>query len=246
MDLRARGEIGGRGTGARHPHALRTSVSRPPISIGYDYQHCASHLLAHVCWITTGDWRYARAHRPVVSLWRIAGREGRATRRGWVFFRVQDGQPTGYRLAERGPQLGYWLTYGGDDLLLDWAALTGDPQAVDALLDQGKLHGTGATAKGVTYLYHSPEALYLGLACLDPKHPHLKRLLQQRLWRHPSLKRFRQKDLKTTGVYASAEDWDRYGTYLYRKNGFSIHGAQGLEVLHLMRAMEILKMEPHP
>jgi hypothetical protein len=219
-------------------------AERKQLRIGYDYQHCASHLLAHCCWITTGDWRYARGHRPVVKLWWISGEQSSPTRQGWVFFDVTDGEPTGYRLGKPGPQLGYWLTYGGDDLLLEWASLTGDPNAVDALLMQGKFHGRDGLAGGVQYLYHSPEALYLALAFLQPGHPHLKRLLAGRLWSHPNLKRFREKALRTTGVYESAEDWDRYGAYLYWKNGFSIHGAQGLEVLHLMRAMELLKMQP--
>jgi hypothetical protein len=214
------------------------------VRVGYDYQHCASHLLAHVCWITTGDWRYARAHPAIVKLWKIAGEEGKATQQGWVFFDLKDGEPVGYKLAQPGAQLGYWLTYGGDDLLLEWAALTGDPNAVDAILLQGKFHGKGSVPNGPEALYHSPEALYLGLACLDPGHTELKRLLQQRLWANTNLKRFRDQKLTTTGDYKSAEDWDRYGTYLYRKNGFSIHGAQGLEVLHLMRAMELLKTEP--
>ncbi len=219
-------------------------AEKKELRIGYDYQHCASHLLAHVCWITTGDWRYARAHRPIVKLWWIAGDQSSPTRQGWVFFSVKDGQPTGYRLGKPGPQLGYWLTYGGDDLLLDWAALTGDPNAVDAILMQGKFHGRGSLKDGPQQLYHSPEALYLGLAFLQPDHPHLRHLLAARLWRHPNLKRFRQKALRTDGTYASAEDWDRYGAYLYWKNGFSIHGAQGLEVLHLIRAMELLKVPP--
>ncbi|MBM4042908.1 MAG: hypothetical protein FJ290_30835 [Planctomycetes bacterium] len=214
------------------------------VRVGYDYQHCASHLLAHLCWITSGDWRYARAHPAIVKLWKIAGDEGKATQEGWVFFSLKDGEPAGYKLAKPGPQLGYWLTYGGDDLCLEWAALTGDPNAVDAILLQGKFHGKGSIPNGPEALYHSPEALYLGLAYLDPGHPELKRLLQQRLWANTNLKRLRDQKLTTTGAYKSAEDWDRYGTYLYRKNGFSIHGAQGLEVLHLMRAMELLKMEP--
>ncbi|MGB2824171.1 MAG: hypothetical protein WBF17_24570, partial [Phycisphaerae bacterium] len=219
-------------------------AGKKELHIGYDYQHCASHLLAHVCWITTGDWRYARAHGPIVKLWWIAGDQSSPTRQGWVFFRVKDGQPTGYRLGKPGPQLGYWLTYGGDDLLLDWAALTGDPNAVDAILMQGKFHGTGRLKDGPGQLYHSPEALYLGLAFLQPDHPHLGHLLEARLWRHPNLKRFRQNGLKTDGTYKSAEDWDRYGAHLYWKNGFSIHGAQGLEVLHLIRAMELLGVQP--
>ena len=214
------------------------------LRVGYDYQHCASHLLAHVCWITSGDWRYARAHPAIVKLWRAAGEEGKATQQGWVFFDLKDGQPVGYKLAKPGPQLAYWLTYGGDDLCLEWAALTGDPNAVDAILLQGRFHGSGELPNGPDALYHSPEALYLGLAFLEPGHPALGRLLQRRLWAHPSLKRFRDQKLTTTGAYKSAEDWDRYGTYLYRKNGFSIHGAQGLEVLHLMRAMELLKLAP--
>ncbi|HUT36041.1 MAG TPA: hypothetical protein VNE39_21315 [Planctomycetota bacterium] len=219
-------------------------VENKDVRVGYDYQHCASHLLAHCCWITTGDWRYARAHPAIVKLWKTAGQEGKATQQGWVFFDLKDGEPTGYKLAKPGAQLGYWLTYGGDDLCLEWAALTGDPNAVDAVLLQGKLHGKGSIPNGPEPLYHSPEALYLGLAYLDPNHTELKRLLQQRLWANTNLKRFREKGLTTTGDYRSAEDWDRYGTYLYRKNGFSIHGAQGLEVLHLVRAMELLKSEP--
>ncbi|KKK96402.1 hypothetical protein LCGC14_2663120, partial [marine sediment metagenome] len=221
-------------------------VERKSLTVGYDYQHCASHMLAHMCWITTGDWRYARAHRPIVKLWKICGERGQATRRGYLFFKVTDGEPVGYRLAGKGPQLGYWLTYGGDDLLLEWASLTGDPIAVDAILLQGKFHGTGSTARGVRSMYNSPEALYLGLAFLQPDHPHLKRLLTGRLWSHSNLAKFRAKGLKTTGRYKSAEDWDRYGTYMYRKNGFSIHGAEGLEVLHLMQAMALLKMSPKP
>ena len=217
---------------------------RKKLQIGYDYQHCASHLLAHVCWITTGDWRYARAHRPVVKLWRIAGDQSSRTRSGWVFFGVKDGEPTGYRLGKPGPQVGYWLTYGGDDLLLEWASLTGDPNAVDAMLMQGRFHGRGELKNGPAQLYHSPEALYLGLAFLQGDHPHLKRLLLRRLWQHPNLKRFRQKGLIPSGVYTSAEDWDRYGAHLYWKNGFSIHGAQGLEVLHILRAMELLGISP--
>ncbi len=213
------------------------------LRIGYDYQHCASHLLAHCCWITTGDWRYARAHPAIVKLWKAAGDEGKATQEGWVFFSLKDGEPVGYKLAKAGPQLGYWLTYGGDDLCLEWAALTGDPNAVDAILLQGRFHGKGGIPNGPEPLYHSPEALYLGVAHLEPNHSELKHLLQQRLWANSNLKRFRDHGLKTTGEYKSAEDWDRYGTYLYRKNGFSIHGAQGLEVLHLMRAMELLRME---
>lgn len=213
-------------------------------SVNYDYQGCASHLLAHCCWITSGDWRYARAHPALIKLWKICGEEGKTSQPGWVFIKVKDGEPAGYKLAQPGPQLGYWLTYGGDDLCLEWAALTGDPNAVDAILLQGKFHGKGDIPNGPEALYHSPEALYLGLAYLEPGHPELKRLLAQRLWANSSLKRFREKGLTTTGDYKSAEDWDRYGTYLYGKNGFSIHGAQGLEVLHLMRAMELLKAEP--
>jgi len=214
------------------------------LRIGYDYQHCASHMLAHVSWITTGDWRYARAHPAIIKLWKIAGQEGKATQQGWVFFTVKDGAPVGYALAKPGPQLGYWLTYGGDDLCLEWAALTGDPNAVEAILLQGRLHGRGAAANEPLALYHSPEALYLGLAFLDPNHTELRRFLGLRLWGHPGLRRFRERRLSTTGQYASAEDWDRYGTYLYRKNGFSIHGAEALEVLHLIRALELLNLEP--
>lgn len=221
---------------------LRAETPEP--RVGYDYQACASHLLAHLCWITTGDWRYARAHPAIVKLWKICGEEGKTSQPGWVFFTVKDGEPVGYKLAAPGPQVGYWLTYGGDDLLLEWAALTGDPNAVDAILLQGKFHGRDTLANGAQYLYHSPEALYLGLAYLDPGHSELRRLLAQRLWSHPSLKRFRDKGLRAPGAYKSAEDWDSFGTYLYRKNGFSIHAAQGLEALHLMRALELLGAEP--
>ena len=76
------------------------------------------------------------------------------------------------------------------------------------------------------------------------RHPHLKRLLKGRLWLHPNLSRFRERGHRTDGRYESARDWDRYGTYIYRKNGFSIHGAEAIEVLHLMRAMQLLGQDP--
>ena len=119
-------------------------------------------------------------------------------------------------------------------MLLDWASLTGDPAAVDAILLEGRLH-TGQVSS-----YHSPEALYLAMAYLDPKHPKLKGFLDRRLWVAPNLKRFRDRKLKAPAVFKSAEHWDGFGTALYGKNGFSILGAQGLEVLHTMLALERL------
>ena len=211
------------------------TAQQPLPSVSQDYQASAPHSLAHWCWITSGDWRYARAHHAISRLWVICGEQGKAPKNGWVFFQVKDNEPVGYTVGDPGPMGGYWHTYGEDDLLLDWISLTGDPAAVEVILQQGKLH------KGDTALYHSPEAFYVALAALQPTHPELKGWLEKRLWMHADLKSFQNKKSKTTGVYKSAEEWSGYGVYLYGKNGFSIHGAEGLEILLLMKAQEILE-----
>ncbi|MCK6470728.1 MAG: hypothetical protein L6R28_03175 [Planctomycetes bacterium] len=225
-----------------HGQRSMLNLTGPDVTggIGYDYQHTSVHFLALWCWVTAGEDRLARAFPHIVKLWKICGEQGKQSKQGWVFFKVENGEPAGYELAAEGPQGGYWLTYGGDDLCVEWAALTGDPNAVDAILLQGKMHGGPKLPNGCEAMYHSPESLYVAVAYLDPSHAELKRLLEKRLWMHPGLKRFQDQKWKAPASYASAEDWNKFGTYIYRKNGFSIHGAQCLEILYIIRALEVL------
>ena len=228
-------------------NALTLNLKQPKGTwrIGQSYFSAVSSFLAHQCWITSGNWRYARAHRPIMKMYKDSGEKEQPVLSKWHFYKVVNGEPEGYQLGtNKGPISGYFLTYGGDDLMVEWASLTGDPIAVDAILLQGRLHGKHYANKRMA-TYHSPEYLYLAMAFLEPDNTDLPKLLENRLWHNqPGLKNFKNKGLKAPKEYKAATDWTRFNTYIYKKNGFSIHGAQCLEMIHLMRAMELIGKNP--
>jgi len=219
----------------RHNMDLRAETKNATLKLGGNLS--AVHHLANMCWMTTGDWRYARAHHAIAAFTARQREQGRGIAWGTPIT-VAGGEPKEIVLGKPGGLAGYWFTYGADDLLLDWVSLTGDPAAVRAILAEGKIHS------GAYSSYHSPEAFYLALAYLDPKHPKLKSFLNRRLWMTPNLRRFRDAKRKAPDAYTSAEHWHGFGTSLYGKNGFSIWAAQGLEALHTILAMERLGIEP--
>lgn len=221
--------------------ALKMGIDAPSQQIPWlicDYQSTASQSLAHWCWITSGDWKHARFHRGLCRLWEICGEEGRPIKGGWYGIKITNHEPSGFKLAGKGPLGGYWMTYGGDDLVAEWASLTGDPHAVNALLLQGRLH------KGGGAVYHSPEAMYMALAYLHPRHPKLKGYLEKRLWMTPGLKAFRDGKRKSREHYDSAGQWSGLGSYCFGKNGFSIYAAQAVEVLYTLHALKHLAGDP--
>jgi hypothetical protein len=213
---------------------MSLAANNPTPNILQDNQGSSVTSLAHWNWITSGDWRYARAHHAIARLWEIAGEKGQVPQNGWVFFQVQNNEPVNYTLTPGGIG-GYWLTYGEDDVLLDWISLTGDKAAINAILHQAKTHGGG------TQIYHSPEALYLAMAALQKDNANVKGWLDQRMGMHPGLFRFRDSNLKAPASYASAEAWANFGTACTGKNGISIFFAEGYEMLLLLKAQQVLE-----
>jgi hypothetical protein len=204
----------------------------------------SNQMLAHMCWITTGDWRYARAHHAVAQ----------ATEH---YSSMSVGIPAPYELrvpksgvidcaqlpASGVGQTGYWFTYGGDDLLLEWIQLTGDGAAVGAVLQEARMV---VPAIGNYAIYHQPEALLLAAAYLDPANPHLVTALHHRQGLIPALGYFLRDKTKAPEGYQSADHWANYNTNLYGKNGWSIYGCMGQEMLQVMAAFEHLESKPEP
>ncbi|MCK6472699.1 MAG: hypothetical protein L6R28_13225 [Planctomycetes bacterium] len=217
--------------------AIRPATRPAKVKMGV--QMSSLHYLAYCCWVTSGDDRYARANHAVCKVTLEAARQDKM-----LYFTPcdvgDDGEPINYDLSgckPGGAQVGYFYTYGGDDLLLEWASLTGDPAAVDAILALGKYHEDPKIRVSCSRVC-SPEALYVGLALLDPKNPQLVEMVKAR---DPATPHITRGKFTTDGTYKSAEDWHKYGVWLYGKNAMSIVGANGLEFLHSILCYELME-----
>jgi hypothetical protein len=224
---------------------LDLAATRAEPSVGSDPQHAANYTVATCCWITTGDWRFARAHHAMAKLPALCIAQDKDFIGGWNFYRVdKDGEPADYQLCESGTgtlATGYFFTYGGDDQLVDWAALTGDPAAVDAIIGLLNRHNASAFQG-----YHSPEGLYVGAALLTHD-PRVRGFLQHRYPMLGPIEKFRIENRKSPVTYKSANEWaDLGGNILFFKNGLSIQGAQAYEFLYWAFANELLAKDPTP
>jgi hypothetical protein len=205
----------------------------------------ANNLLAHMCWITTGDWRYARAHHAIAQATEHYASLGQSI---VYLHELQVGKSGEIDVATLpagtpGGQEGYWYTYGGDDLLLEWIMLSGDPAAVGATLQlaRGAVPGIGQYA-----IYHQPEALLAAVAYLEPTNPHLATALQYRINLIPAIGYFIRDKTKAPSTFTNADDWANLNTYYYGKNGWSILGCMAQEALHIMAATEHIESKPAP
>jgi hypothetical protein len=205
----------------------------------------ANHLLATMCWISTGNSRYARAHHAISQATEHYASLGQQIPYLYELHVPKSGEIDVNTLppSVSGGQSGYWYTYGGDDLLLDWIMLTGDTSAVNALLQEGR---TTVPGIGNYALYHQPEALLLGIAYLEPTNPGILNALNHRLTLVPALHYFARDKLKAPASYANANDWERHSVAYYQKNGWSIFGCMAQEALHIMAAIEHLESKPAP
>ncbi|ETW94322.1 MAG: hypothetical protein ETSY1_35425 [Candidatus Entotheonella factor] len=123
---------------------------------------------------------------------------------------------------------GYWLTYGSDDRLTDYASLFGYEVTLKALRAFGdSFLGKGNTAPKLNR-YHSPEYGYTGYYLLTRN----QRVLQE-------LSKRWQKERRSTpgkplvwdsyGVQGTAEQWHKLTKKGYGKNGFKIQAANIVE-----------------
>jgi hypothetical protein len=216
---------------------VRASQKEAKVNIGSS--QASLHYMAYCCWVTSGEHHYARANHAICRIVKEASEKNRKLRTSFTI--GPDGEPRDYDLSKRpsgdGSRRGYFYTYGGDDLLLEWASLTGDPEAVDAILVLGKYHEKPEVRRE-RRSYHSPEALYVALAFLQPENPEVYKMLKSR---GVGTKRITQRNMTTDGNYKSAKDWHRYNVWLYGKNAMSIRGAGGLEFLHRILGFEIIE-----
>jgi hypothetical protein len=206
----------------------------------------ANQQLAHWCWVSTGDWRYARAHHAVAQLSEYYCSLAQGIPYMTEFHANNKGElmEAGAMPASGpGSQQGYWYTYGGDDLLLDWTMLTGDPAAVGALLQESRQTVPGI---GNFAIYHQPEAMLVAIAYLEPTNPGLPGALQHRLGLIPGLHYWEKDKRKSPERFANAQEWDGYNAYQYGKNGWSIYGCMAQESLHILAALEHLESKPKP
>ncbi|MHC4716084.1 MAG: exo-rhamnogalacturonan lyase family protein [Planctomycetota bacterium] len=174
------------------------------------------HVMNLLRWITTGEKRYVRFHDGIMAFWKknpYVEADGKRTAPAGFAADWRTGRPAaspaGARPAKSDPDdpaaPGYnvyrWSTYGGPELVTDWAMLTGSPEAVDVILAFGDYYASekrgprrvdlgcsdGRSRGAGWQLYTAYEAVAPSYALLRGKtHPErAERWRKGMLWRRP-------------------------------------------------------------
>ena len=143
------------------------------------------------------------------------------------------GRLAGAETTSRAPvATGYWLTYGGSDIMIEYASLTGDADAIGALIAVGKQSLRYPKSNRRTYWTSEGISGVMFLLSSNPDY------IRREIRRNQRFFAFRGKPRK----HYSAAEWDRAAGDLrgkiYNRNGASIAFPQAVYLLYVMNALD--------